>query len=186
MEYGGDEDAVIAALLHDAVEDCGGQPVLDDIRAQFGDVVADIVAQCSDSITANADEKADWHDRKRSYIAAIAKKTEGACLVTACDKLHNANAILADHHSAEALGGPAVWDRFSGKPREQVVAYYTALNATLALRVPPALAQRLADTTLRLETLVDSEGHGIWVAQLSQSYLARRPNPACQSSSGGL
>lgn len=167
MEYGGDEDAVIAAMLHDAVEDCGGQSVLDQISTIFGDEVADVVAQCSDSVAADAADKAPWADRKRSYIAAIATKTNRACLVTACDKLHNANAILADHNSAEALGTRAVWDRFSGKPREQVVAYYTALNAQLSARVPPELAQRLAETTLRLEALVDSNSHREWVANIS-------------------
>ena len=31
MEGGGSEDEIIAALLHDAVEDGGGEPVLDEI-----------------------------------------------------------------------------------------------------------------------------------------------------------
>jgi hypothetical protein len=39
LEVGGDEDQAIAALLHDAVEDQGGQPTLDTIRRLFGDRV---------------------------------------------------------------------------------------------------------------------------------------------------
>src|ERR1039457_745666 len=50
LEYGGSEDMAIAALLHDAVEDQGGEPRLSDIRNRFGDRVADIVRACSDSV----------------------------------------------------------------------------------------------------------------------------------------
>ena len=41
LEDGGDEDQVIAAMLHDAVEDGGGQPMLERIERQFGSGVAD-------------------------------------------------------------------------------------------------------------------------------------------------
>ncbi|MGE3992527.1 HD domain-containing protein [Pseudorhodoplanes sp.] len=53
LEYGGSEDMAIAGLLHDAVEDQGGEPRLADIRNRFGDGVADIVLACSDSASAN-------------------------------------------------------------------------------------------------------------------------------------
>ena len=43
LEDGGGEDEAIGALLHDAVEDGGGQPRLDDIRRRFGDRVGEIV-----------------------------------------------------------------------------------------------------------------------------------------------
>ncbi len=36
LENGSSEDEVIAALLHDAAEDEGGQERLDDIERQFG------------------------------------------------------------------------------------------------------------------------------------------------------
>ena len=36
LEYGGDEDLAIAALLHDSAEDQGGKARLDDIRNRFG------------------------------------------------------------------------------------------------------------------------------------------------------
>jgi (p)ppGpp synthase/HD superfamily hydrolase len=50
LEYGGDEDLAIAALLHDSVEDRGGKARLDDVRNRFGDGVARIVEVCSDSL----------------------------------------------------------------------------------------------------------------------------------------
>src|SRR6476660_6866892 len=58
---GGSEDQAIAALLHDAVEDQGGPSTLEEIRANFGEDVARIVEQCSDT-----DEvpKPPWLERK--------------------------------------------------------------------------------------------------------------------------
>lgn len=49
LEYGGDEDQAIAALLHDAAEDCGGRPMLETVRVMFGDEVASIVECCTDT-----------------------------------------------------------------------------------------------------------------------------------------
>jgi (p)ppGpp synthase/HD superfamily hydrolase len=40
LEAGGDEDLAIAALLHDVVEDCGGAPMLKEVRRRFGARVA--------------------------------------------------------------------------------------------------------------------------------------------------
>jgi (p)ppGpp synthase/HD superfamily hydrolase len=70
LEYGGNEDMAIAALLHDAVEDQGGQPRLADVRNRFGDRVADIVHACSDSVVNSSagQEKEDWHTRKKRYL----------------------------------------------------------------------------------------------------------------------
>ena len=70
LEYGRSEDMAIAALLHDAVEDQGGEPRLSDIRNRFGDRVADIVRSCFDSVvnTAAGQHKEDKRTRKMRYI----------------------------------------------------------------------------------------------------------------------
>src|SRR5690242_2560574 len=71
IENGGTEDEAIAGLLHDAVEDQGGHPRLNDIRDRFGSEVADIVEACSDSLDSAAGEpKKDWVARKRAYLGA--------------------------------------------------------------------------------------------------------------------
>jgi len=61
LEYGGDEDLAIAALLHDSVEDQGGKARLEDVRNRFGERVAQVVANCSDSLadTGKGEKKAD-------------------------------------------------------------------------------------------------------------------------------
>src|SRR3954463_6130273 len=64
IDDGGTEDEAIAALLHDAPEDRGGRERLEEIRARFGDTVARIVEDCTDSWTT---PKAPWAERKRQY-----------------------------------------------------------------------------------------------------------------------
>jgi (p)ppGpp synthase/HD superfamily hydrolase len=54
------EDMVIAALLHDAVEDEGGLPRLRDIEANFGREVAKIVEGCTDSFEEDSNKKLEW------------------------------------------------------------------------------------------------------------------------------
>ncbi|MGH8400931.1 MAG: HD domain-containing protein, partial [Gammaproteobacteria bacterium] len=105
LEYGGDEDQAIAALLHDAVEDQGGAERLKDIRAKFGDQVADIVAACSDAFTL---PKPPWQERKQQYIDALSKHDPTSWLVSCADKLHNASSILRDYESL----GDELWSRF--------------------------------------------------------------------------
>ena len=169
IEYGGDEDDVIAAMLHDTVEDCSGLPMLEKIRVRFGDTVASTVEQCSDSVTVDADAKSDWVDRKRAYVASVPGKRERARFVTTCDKLHNATAILNDHRAGRAADGTTVWDRFGGKPPEQVVAYYSAMVAALKGLVKEPLWQRLADTVAELERVTEVDGHARWLTHLQQT-----------------
>ncbi len=69
MEHGADEDQAIAALLHDAVEDQGGEPTLIAIREKFGDRVAELVDGCTD---AYVQPKPPWRERKEAYLAHLA------------------------------------------------------------------------------------------------------------------
>jgi (p)ppGpp synthase/HD superfamily hydrolase len=119
LENGADEEEAIAALLHDAVEDAGGEPRRQDIALRFGERIADIVASCSDT-----DElpKPPWRERKQAYIAHLAAASPSALLVSSSDKLHNARAIVADLRQQ----GDKVWERFKGG-REGTLWYYRAL-----------------------------------------------------------
>src|SRR5678815_5811937 len=87
LEAGGDEDCAIAALLHDVVEDCGGMPVLHEVRERFGAKVAHIVEGCTDSFT---DPKPPWRQRKEDYLARLQTEDQETRLVSASDKLDNA------------------------------------------------------------------------------------------------
>lgn len=122
---GGDEDEVIAVLLHDAPEDHGGQVRLDEIRERFGDRVAHIVEGLSDHLGPEG-EKADWWDRKRAYVAHLAGADRSTQLMSAVDKLDNLTTTLADH----ARVGDAVWTRFK-TGRDGQAWYYEAVCAAI-------------------------------------------------------
>src|SRR5688572_15892196 len=87
LEHGADEDVAIAALLHDAVEDRGGLPTLERIRARFGERPARIVLACSDSATEDESQKAPWRERKQRYLEHLRGADAQTRLVSACDKL---------------------------------------------------------------------------------------------------
>ena len=146
MEYGGDEDEVIAALLHDAVEDAGGQPRLDDIRQRFGERVAQIVLDCTDSDTT---PKPPWQARKEAYIARLESVSPSARLVSCCDKLHNSRTIVADLH----LYGNEVWNKFTGKREGSLWYYATLLTKYQRMGVPKPLVDELARTIATMQAL---------------------------------
>lgn len=116
------EDMVVAALLHDAVEDEGGRPRLLDIEATFGKDVAAIVEGCTDSFEEDSSKKQRWEARKAAYIKRLPKEPPETLLVSAADKLYNARAILEDYREL----GPKVWERFN-RGRDQQLWYFDKL-----------------------------------------------------------
>jgi (p)ppGpp synthase/HD superfamily hydrolase len=151
LEHGGDEDEAIAALLHDAVEDQGGEPTLAEIRRRFGERVADIVQSCTD---ADVIPKPPWRERKVAYIAHLAHATPSALLVSNADKLHNARAILSDYQAI----GDDLWTRFNSD-REDNLWYYRALADIFFERGEPSLARELDRVVRELEHV--TTGHTI-------------------------
>jgi GTP pyrophosphokinase len=119
-ESGGSEDEVIAGILHDAVEDGGGAPVLAEIRDQFGPGVGAIVKSCTDSDAVG--EKAPWLERKRAYMAHLLEAPIPVLRVVCADKLHNVQAIAKDLRTH----GAAVFERFRGD-REGTLWYYRSI-----------------------------------------------------------
>jgi (p)ppGpp synthase/HD superfamily hydrolase len=133
-ESGGTEDEVVAALLHDGPEDQGGEERLEDIRARFGDAVAEIV----DGVTDTYEEpKPAWGPRKEAYVERMPSEPASVQLVSAADKLHNARSILSDLRDL----GDDLWDRFTGC-KEGTLWYYRALvEAYTADRASPVVEE---------------------------------------------
>jgi GTP pyrophosphokinase len=125
LEFGGDEDQAIGALLHDALEDVGAH-LREPIRRRFGERVLAIVEGCSDT---DRRPKPPWCGRKRTYIEHLATASEDVLLVSMADKLHNARSLLADHRQV----GAALWARFSGG-RKGTLWYYRELVEAFAAR----------------------------------------------------
>lgn len=119
-QAGCSEDVIIAGILHDTVEDT--PLTLDDIRKQFGDNIAEIVAGCSEH-----DKELEWKVRKQHTIDHLALATKGVKLVTCADKLHNVTCMLTDY----AMYGETLWCRFNEGPYEQEW-YFQSLADSLA------------------------------------------------------
>jgi (p)ppGpp synthase/HD superfamily hydrolase len=146
---GGSEAQAIAALLHDTVEDQGGPPTLEEIRANFGDEVARIVEQCSDT-----DEipKPPWLERKRKYIDHLGEVGEDTLLVSVADKLDNARSMLRDYHTY----GPALWDRFNRKnPQDHLWYFSELLKAYRARGLTSWMVDELGRVVDELKRLVE-------------------------------
>jgi (p)ppGpp synthase/HD superfamily hydrolase len=141
IDAGGNEDESIAALLHDAPEDQGGQARLDDIRIRFGDRVATIVEACSDSLAEDPCLKADWPTRKRAYLNHLATNDDASIfLVSAADKLHNLRSMAADY----AVVGDALWSRFNpAAGKAGCIRYYRSLARSYA-KINEARVARIA------------------------------------------
>jgi (p)ppGpp synthase/HD superfamily hydrolase len=120
LEAGGDEDLAIAALLHDVVEDCGGEPMLKEVRRLFGARVAKVVEGCTDADTY---PKPPWQARKEKYIRHLKAADTDTKLVAAADKLNNVRSVLSDYRAI----GESVWSRFQGG-REGTLWYYRSLR----------------------------------------------------------
>lgn len=135
MEAGGSDDEVVAALLHDAVED-GGEELIEPIRETFGERVIDIVLECSDAVVPKGADKPGWWERKRAYIERVPQESAGAVLVTTADKVHNARAIVSDLREI----GDEVFARFTAG-KDGALWYQRAI--TEALERNPHTPRRL-------------------------------------------
>ena len=115
IDDGGTEDEAIAALLHDAPEDRGGRARLEEIRAKFGDAVAKIVEDCTDSWTT---PKAPWAERKTDYAERARTFELSSLRVSAADKVHDSYTILRDLSNI----GDKMWVRFNARA-DDILAY---------------------------------------------------------------
>ncbi|HEY3121994.1 MAG TPA: HD domain-containing protein [Vicinamibacteria bacterium] len=145
LEEGGGEDDAIAALLHDAVEDQGGRPTLEEIRRRFGDRVAHIVEGCTDAETV---PKPPWRERKERYVAHLRHAAPDVLRVSMADKLHNARAILADLRRH----GDVLWGRFTAD-RAGVLWYYRSLVTAYQQAGGGFLAEELDRVVTEIERL---------------------------------
>ena len=128
IEADGTETQAIAALLHDAAEDQGGEETLTEIREKFGADVATIVAECSDTFET---PKPPWRQRKESYIRHLPDASDDAILVSLADKLDNARTMLRDFR---AHGGE-LWQRFTVQDPQLHLWYYRSLLEVYTDRV---------------------------------------------------
>ena len=146
IEWGGDEDQAVAAILHDAIEDQSDKEPRLAIRRRFGARVEGMVEGLSDT---DVIPKPAWPNRKKQYFARLENECNDVLLISAADKLHNARAILSDLIEL----GEAVWTRFSISDQGATpqLWYLTNLLKIYEQRLPDQATRELRSVVEELE-----------------------------------
>jgi len=147
-EHGGDEEQMIAALLHDYLEDIEGSSV-ETLEREFGERVAHYVLAMSDTTVR---PKPPWQERKRRHIAQMATEPPELKLVSAADKLHNARSLLREH----AEIGDSLWGRFNAS-RDQTLWYYREVVRALGQGWQHPICDELSAVVRALHQSADVE-----------------------------
>ncbi len=150
LEHGADEDTAIAAVLHDAIEDQGGPGTRTLIGNRFGQRVAAIVDECSDT---DQTPKPPWRQRKQHYLAHLATASPSARLISAADKLDNIRSLLTSYRQS----GEEIWKHFRGG-REGTLWYYRSVLAVLRQTGPSTLVDELSRAVAEFEQAVGEGG----------------------------
>ncbi len=97
IDYTDDEDVIIAALLHDSLEDT--DYTVDELQEDFGGRVREIVEAVTEP-RSTPEKKISWRDKKMAYVKQLKKASQEALLVAAADKIHNFRTIVEDYYDS--------------------------------------------------------------------------------------
>lgn len=120
-----DQELLAAAALHDTVEDT--DVTVEQLREEFGDRIASLVASESDTFQDGVTEEDSWHDRKKAAIERLAAASHDAKIVALGDKLSNMRAIARDY----SLMGDSLWNIFHAKDPKDHEWHYRGLADSL-------------------------------------------------------
>lgn len=120
-----DQEILAAAALHDTVEDT--DVTVDQIRSEFGDRIASLVAAETDAFMEGKSENETWHERKQAAIDRLARVSKDAKIVALGDKLSNMRAIARDY----AVQGDSLWNLFHVNDPKEHEWHYRGLADAL-------------------------------------------------------
>jgi len=150
QEHGGDLEQMIAALLHDTLEDCA-EVTSAGLIARFDADTAQIVQDCTDTKPDEApDQKRAWKERKIDFLQRLENVSSRSALVIACDKLHNLRSLVDDLR----VSGPHYLDRFHAGPKQQIW-YFDSLLERLRKHLPMRLTLTLVRSLDEFRDLTD-------------------------------
>ena len=121
-----DQELLAAAALHDTVEDT--DVTVEQIREEFGERIASLVASESDTLPEGVSEEDSWHARKQAAIDRLSHASHDAKIVALGDKLSNMRAIARDY----AQQGDNLWNLFHAKDPKDHEWHYRGLAASLS------------------------------------------------------
>ena len=124
-----DQELLAAAALHDTIEDT--DVTVEQLRAEFGDRIANLVHAESDQINGELfngeNEEETWHARKQAAIDRLAAAPHDAKIVALGDKLSNMRAIWRDYQ----VKGDELWKIFHCSDKAAHEWHYRGLAASL-------------------------------------------------------
>ena len=119
MKYGVSENAVIAGILHDVIEDT--KYTHEDIEKEFGKDILKIIDEVSEN------KALPWKERKQDAINRMKVASIHGKNVEAADKISN----LETMYNLYLEIGEEIWKSFN-KPKEEQKWYYTEMyNAVI-------------------------------------------------------
>lgn len=150
IKHGGDEDEAVAALLHDTLEDHSDKVTREDLHNLFGERVAKIVEDCTDTPPGTpSDSKPPWDQRKRTYIEHLRLVGPPSARVALADKLHNARAILADCR----VLGDELWPRFNAGKKDELCYLRKLVDVFRGVAAPDRMLQEFDGAVSEIERL---------------------------------
>ncbi len=131
-DMSGEDDLVIAALLHDVVEDAGY--TVEDIRKIFGQRVAWLVDEESENKRQELRACDTWDIRKKETIEHLRNASLDVKIIALADKLSNLRATMTDYNRI----GDEVWNKFNQKNKKKHEWYHrSVVEATKELSDTP-------------------------------------------------
>lgn len=93
-DYTSDEDTLVAALLHDTLEDT--DYTRDELIEDFGEKVATLVTTLTEPRSVG-DFQISWLDSKKEYANQLRKGEVEAVMIAAADKIHNFRSTVEEY-----------------------------------------------------------------------------------------
>lgn len=151
-EDGADDTIVIAALLHDTIEDT--DTTAEEIEAAFGPTVRTLVEAVSEPSRDAAGRVLSWRERKEGYFKTLETAPDDALVIVAADKIDNIESKIA----AFETEGPSLFARWP-RPVSEYLWYHGTAFALVQARLPDhPLTKRLAEVHAK-ESVVFSPQH---------------------------
>jgi len=94
-DYTDDENTIVAALLHDTLEDTDYTEK--ELEDDFGGPVRDIVMSITEPPTDDT-TRAKITEQKKQYLKQLKDASERALVVVAADKIHNMRSIVEEYY----------------------------------------------------------------------------------------
>lgn len=118
MTLTNDMDVIVAAILHDVVEDT--EYTLEQIQQSFGARVAELVAYETEDKMRHLPPETSWRMRKEQFIAHLSKAPVEAKMICLCDKVSNLRLTRMTYQQK----GDSMWQVFHEKDPKEHAWYY--------------------------------------------------------------